>query len=107
MIDEFIQQSHELERAKIISETAKIPWLELQRFFAAGKLIWVANDLDLVEIAWTMQRDDAKQVGAWMEQQQLVPVTDDQARRWIAEDSLLWAVTIKPWILVQDLKAED
>ena len=102
MIEDLIQQSRELERAKIISETARIPWLELQRFFAAGKVIWVATHLDLVDVAWCMQQDDVKQVGSWTEQGELAPVNNDQARRWVAEDSLLWAVTIKPWVLVQE-----
>ena len=105
MIEELLQQSRAQERASIISETAKIPWLELQRFFAAGKVIWVASELDLVEVAWAMQQDDVKRVGAWTEQAELAPVSNEQARRWVAEDSLLWAVTIKPWVLVQELSA--
>jgi len=107
MIDELLRQSRELERARIIGETAKIPWLELQRFFAAGKVIWVAGELDLVEVAWAMQQDDVQRVGAWTEQGELAPVNDDQARRWVAADSLLWAVTIKPWVLVQELAADS
>ncbi len=107
MKEDLVQQARELERAKIISETAKIPWQELQRFFAAGKVIWVTGDLDLVEVAWAVQRDDVKQVGAWTEQHKLAAVTDDQARQWVADDSLLWTVAIKPWVLVQDLKTED
>ena len=103
MIEELLQQSRAQERASIISETAKIPWLELQRFFAAGKVIWVASELDLVEVAWTMQQDDVERVEAWTEQGELAPVSNEQARRWVAEDSLLWAVTIKPWVLVQEL----
>ena len=103
MIDELLQQSRELERAKIISETAKIPWLELQRFFAGGNVIWIASELDLVDVAWTMQQDDVQQISQWSEQQQLAPVSDHQARQWIANDSLLWAVTIKPWVVVQEL----
>ena len=103
MIEGFLQQSRAQERASIISETAKIPWLELQRFFAAGKVIWVASELDLVEVAWTMQQDDVERVEAWTEQGELAPVSNEQARRWVAEDSLLWAVTIKPWVLVQEL----
>jgi len=107
MIDKLLQRSRELERAKIIGETAKIAWLELQRFFAAGKVIWVASELDLVEVAWAIQQDDAQRVGAWTEQGELAPVSDDQARRWVAADSLLWAVTVKPWVLAQELAPDS
>jgi hypothetical protein len=107
MIDELLQRERAQERAKIIGETAKIPWLELQRFFAAGKVIWVASDLDLVEVAWAMQQDDIQRVGEWSAEGELAAVSDDQARRWVAGNSLLWAVTIKPWVLVQELAADS
>jgi len=103
MIEELLQQECELERAKIVSETAKIPWQELQRFFASGKVIWVANELDLVEVACALQQDDVRRVRDWTENLQLAAVSDDQARQWITDDSLLWAVAVKPWVLVQEL----
>lgn len=101
MIEEFLQQERELERAKIVSETAKIPWLELQRFFAAGKVMLVAAELDLVDVAYAFQLDDIEQVKTWTENQQVSPVNDDQAKHWVASDALLWAVVVKPWVLVQ------
>jgi hypothetical protein len=106
MIEELLKQERELERAKIVSETAKIPWQELQRFFASGKVIWVAGDLDLVEVASALQQDDVQRVSRWTDSSKIVAVADDQARQWIADDSLLWAVTVKPWVLVQELADE-
>ena len=107
MIEKLLQQERELERSKIISETAKIPWLDLQRFFASGKVIWIAGNLDLVEVALALQQDDVQSVGNWKDNQQLAAVSDDQARQWVSDDSLLWAVAIKPWVLVQELDNED
>ena len=101
MIEEFLQQGSELERAKIISETARIPWLELQRFFAAGKVMLVAAELDLIDVAHALQLDNVEQVKKWTENLQLSPVSDVQAKQWVAEDASLWTVVIKPWILVQ------
>ena len=103
MIEEFLQQERELERAKIVSETAKIPWLDLQRFFAAGKVMLVAAELDLVDVAYRFQLDDIEQVKIWTENQQVSPVNDDQAKHWVASDALLWAVVVKPWVLVQTI----
>jgi hypothetical protein len=107
MIEKLLQQERELERAKIISETAKIPWLDLQRFFASGKVIWIAGNLDLVEVALALQQDDVQSVNNWTVNQELAAVSDDQARQWVSDDSLLWAVAIKPWVLVQELDNED
>ncbi len=103
MIEKFLQQERELERAKIVSETAKIPWLELQRFFAAGLVMLVAAELDLVDVAYAFQLDDVEQVKIWTENLQVSPVDDEQAKHWVASEALLWAVVIKPWVLVQTI----
>ena len=103
MIEQFLQQERELEHAKIVSETAKIPWLELQRFFAAGKVLLVAAKLDLVDVAYAFQLDNVEQVKTWTESLQVSPVSDVQAKHWLVSEALLWAVVVKPWVLVQTI----
>ena len=92
----------EIERVKLNQETARIPWTDLQRFFAQGTLIWVSGDLDLVEMAQRFTRDDVQGVASEMERGALARVSDDQARAWLEAQSSLWAVVVKPWILVQE-----
>lgn len=87
--------------AKLTAETAKIPWRELQRFFAQGRAIQVAPSLDLIDIAARIADDDAEQVEAWMNAGKVEPVSDHQARQWIDADALVWAVVVRPWVLVQ------
>lgn len=41
----------------IHQETAKIPWHDLQRFFASGKTLHVHRGLDLVDVALAMHED--------------------------------------------------
>lgn len=103
MIEELLRQDRELKRARIISETAKIPWLDLQRFFAAGKVMRVNPELDLVVVAFALQEDDIEQLKIWTEAMQVFPVTDDEARCWVASKASLWAVVVKPWVLVQTI----
>ena len=38
-------------RQKVNRETARLPWSELMRHFASGNVVWVADELDLVEVA--------------------------------------------------------
>lgn len=95
------EQDQELIRAKLNSETAKLGWKELQRFFAGGKLLYVNSDLDLIDVALAIQQNDQVKVRQWMEQTQLTGVSDLQAKDWFVNDSLLWTVVVKPWILVQ------
>jgi len=86
---------------KLNSETAKIRWSELQRFFAAGQTLSVAADLDIIDVAVAFSQDNTKQVKGWMQQELVSPVTDTQAMDWVNLDSLLWTVVVKPWVLVQ------
>jgi hypothetical protein len=87
---------------KLLLETARIPWKELQYFFAAGHAVYVCADLDLVSVAHHIANDDKEIVAGWMESGKLDNVTNDQARDWYENNSLVWAVVVKPWVLVQD-----
>ncbi len=89
---------------KINRETARIHWNELQTHFAAGNLITVKTELDLILVARAMANDDATSIQGWMEKQQLMPTTDKQAGLWQDHNTELWAVVIKPWVLVQECK---
>lgn len=99
MID--MEPPEPLSREKLNQETGRIAWKELQRFFAAGRVIVVAPELDLVEVAYQISMDNKADVAKWMEQSQLGRATDDQAREWIENNTELWSVVVKPWVLVQ------
>lgn len=90
-----------LEKAKVNLETSLIAWRELQRFFAAGLAIAVDPSLDLVEVGYRFSVDDKAQVETWLSQQKVAPVDDQQALTWFDNDIEVWAVVVKPWILVQ------
>jgi len=102
MIEELLQQDRELARAKINSETARIPWRELQRWFAAGKVYHVHRELDLVDVAYAIQQDDVERVKSWTDDARLARVADESARAWLEQEATLWAVVVKPWVLVQE-----
>ena len=89
-------------KAKIISETARINWLELQKFYAAGSVIQVSAELDLVDVAFAFSQDDKTAVQNWLQSGLVDRVGDTQAQLWVEQQAELWAVVISPWILVQD-----
>lgn len=93
----------ELLRAKLNLETAKIPWSELQRYFAAGKILFIGHELDLVEVALQISIDNQQRIQQWMNQEAMERVSDDLARQWVNHDVVLWAIVVKPWVLVQGL----
>lgn len=86
---------------KLNLETARISWHELGRYFAAGRVIRVTPELDLVDVAGAMAKDDTPRVKAWLTAGRVAPVTDVEAKAWQEADTVLWAVVIKPFVLVQ------
>jgi len=97
----------QVEREKINQETAEIKWSELQRYFAGGRVVHVDNLLDLVDVALYFTQDNAQKIKNLREHKQLDFVTDQQAKAWFAENTLLWAVVVKPWVLVQTSRSSE
>jgi len=95
------EEQGDLLRAKINGETSRLPWKELQSFFASGAVIAVSNELDLVDVAYRVATDDKDAVAQWMAENRIGRVNDDQASAWLEADVTLWVVVVKPWILVQ------
>ncbi len=87
----------------LVYETARISWIELQRFYAQGKVIHVNETLDLVQVATAFSIDDSVLVGAWIKSGQVTTITDVQALEWFDADADVWAVTVAPFVLVQSI----
>lgn len=99
-------EREDLLRLKLNRETARIPWRDLQRFFAQGRAIWVQRGLDLIEVALWVAQDDAAAIAAGMTGGSIGQVPERQARYWFETQASLWAVVVKPWVLVQETGAE-
>lgn len=96
---------NEIEQ-QINLETAQIHWHELQRFFASGNAIAVDSTLDLTHVAAQIVADNAAQIKRWMEAGLVDVVKDAQAKIWYEQNALVWAVVVKPWVLVQPITNE-
>ncbi len=96
-------QFEEVEKGKINLETAKIAWKDLERFFAAGAVIYVAPELTIIDVAYALSQDDTQQFKAWMDAHKVEHVSDQQAIKWHEEGATLWSVVVKPWVLVQEI----
>ena len=89
-------------REKVNLETSKIAWKELQRFFASGSAVFVASTLDLVDVAYQISIDNKNLVEQWLQDNLVALVSDQQALKWLESNTEVWAVVVKPWILVQE-----
>ena len=91
-------------KARLNRETAKIPWSELQRFYARGEVIAVDKSLDLIHVASQFNLDNKSDVEGWLGQGMVARVNDQQAAQWHQQQAQLWAVVIAPWVLVQEIQ---
>lgn len=91
-----------MSKKDINLETSQIPWHELQRFFASGLAISVDSNLDMIEVAYQFSVDNKVQVEQWIADKKVAPVSDQQALKWFEQNKSVWAVVVKPWVLVQD-----
>ena len=90
--------------AKLNLETAVIPWLDLQRFFAQGKVLLVNPDQDLVQIATQIAADQADPIQKLTDELKINPVSDQQAKAFSENQARVWAVVVVPWVLIQQIK---
>jgi hypothetical protein len=92
-----------IEKEKLHLEIGKVSWLELQRFFAKGEAVWVSNELDLVEVAYQFSLDDTANAKEWLNTKKVAFVSDNQALEWFESNTELWAIVVKPFVLVQEM----
>lgn len=89
--------------AAILGATAQIEWKVLEPHFARGDLLAVDPALDLVQVAAAMMEDNSEAIKGWMDAGQLQVATDSRAADWAERNpDTLWAVVIRPWVLVQE-----
>ena len=100
-MDDMLEEALPL-RDRLNLETARIEWQALERYFAGGKVLHIAPELDLIEVAACISEDNANAVQNWVATQQLRHLTDDTAKQWVEENpDNLWAIVVAPWVLVQ------
>ena len=62
----------------------------------------VSPEIDLVEVAYQFSKDNKVQVEQWLKEGSVALVTDQQALQWHKNEQTVWAVVVKPWVLVQE-----
>ena len=67
---------------KINRETGRIAWSELERHFAQGNVIYVSEELDLIDVAVRISHDDKDHISRWMAEGKVAKVSDLQAQTW-------------------------
>lgn len=90
------------DRDALNLETGVIGWSELVRHFARGVVINVSVQLDLVDAAACLARDDTDQLQCWLDADVVRRASDDDARDWTNREPDFWCIVTAPWVLVQE-----
>lgn len=86
---------------KINLETARINWHELQTHFARGVCIYVAPELDLVNIAHMIATDNSAAIALLIQEGKIGKVSDIMAQQYYDCNQPMWAVVVMPYVLIQ------
>jgi len=92
---------------RLHSETARISWHELQRFFAKGSVLQVADTLDLVQVAAWFAEDNTDKLEPHIAEGEVAAPSNEQAKAWYKHDAYLWSVVVAPFVLVQERIATE
>jgi len=101
-----LSEDQEASRETINLETAKIAWKDLEIYYAGGNVISVSPELDLIDVALVITNDNTEQLKEWTTQGLIDSVTDEQAKQYANTQATVWAVVIKPWILIQTINVK-
>ena len=84
-------------------ECAPVFYKEIEKFFAKGMLVLVADELDIIDVALAIQADNNEIMQKWIAQELVVRVHDEHAIKWSQTNEPLMAITAVPWVLVQEI----
>ena len=88
-------------------ELARISFQELQKFFAKGMMVIVGNELSVIDVALKLHQDDKQVIDQWIKAGSIVRAHDEHAKKWVTQRAELMAVTVAPWVLVQEIVNEE
>jgi hypothetical protein len=91
-------------REKLAAEVSATPAADLVPHFARGGLLLLAPELDLLDCAEAIARDERTKIEAWLEAGLLWRARDEDGRRLVDEPALRHQfVIVQPWVLAQPL----
>ena len=95
------EQDDSALRHRIQTETATIGFADLAFLYAKGSVVAVHPELNLVDVAVQVSRDNSELIADLMQRRLIHRVTDDIARQWFDENAVVLASVVSPWVLVQ------
>lgn len=89
-------------KQQLAAELDVISYAELQKFFAKGVILVADPGLDIIDAALKIHCDDSACIEAWIHDKLLTRAHDEHAKKWFRDNARLQAVTVAPWVVVQE-----
>lgn len=94
-------------RDKLRNEVMASYWEDLAAHQARGALLMLVPQLDLLDVAEAMAKDDTARMAAWLKGGALSRVSAAQAEQLAEQGELRFQfVVVQPWVLAQVLLRE-
>ncbi len=91
-------------REQFKTDLADVCWKDLRIHMQRDAIITVAGELDLIDVAVAVARDEKERVGPWIEGGQLSKPGREQLDCWEAElDKGFRMLIVQPFILIQEI----
>lgn len=87
--------------AKLNGETAIVAWKEIERFFAAGTVLLLAQGEDLIHCAAAMTQDNKAHIEPLIDSEKLQAMPMEFVIENCKQDTEFWSVVVAPYILAQ------
>ncbi len=90
---------------RLRQDLAEVTWKDLRLHLQRDAIILVANELDMIDTALAVAKDDKTQVQGWLTQGQLKKPTAEQIAAWEAQpDQPFRVLIVQPFILAQQIE---
>ncbi len=88
-------------RTKFQAEVDVLPWSELIRHYAFGRLYVARGPLELVDAAIILKNDEAEKLRTEMEASRFGVPTDDEVRTWNAANNPFEVLIVSPFVVAK------
>ena len=92
-------------REKLQGEIGRVDWQDLRAHATRGALIFVTDDLELVDVAVAVATDQADRITEWVNTERLHKPTPEAVASYASGGWVFDSVVVSPYVLAQVVAA--
>ncbi len=104
MLDDVFSTEEENSPKSLADEIDVLPWSELVRHFAFGRLYVARDPLSLLEAGEAMKNDQADRLKSAMEKGLFGAPSNEEAELWFQNKQMFEVLVIKPFVVISPVK---